>query len=1086
MKIRLCIALSLIAAASLALGCLGEEPEGIALAQSASTTVKMDFFHKPLPEIPLPNDIATRYDATSATGRRINASLVATTSFEAKTRKLIDTLDGWGTFQTITVPFTGPLDVTSITKAHRDKDYKLSDDVVYLINVDGSSEEYGRIHHLDLGNGNYPVVLESMDKYWKNDPRDWTLSLLYDEEDEDLNKNGKIDDGEDTDGDGVLDVPNYLPGKTPAKTDLAGRADALMTFYERETNTLILRPMDVMRERTTYAVVITRRLLDKNGKPVGSPFPYINHTSQNSALEKLEDVLPAGLKMEDVAFAWSFTTQSVQSQIKAVRDGLYGKGKQAHLGSKFPAKIKGLEKLVDPTHTNFKSKKNLYILQSEHFAEAFKLVAIQLLGVKEGSEAYKGALEANKYVDYHVIGSFSSPQLWERFDKDGKMIPYNDQSWPVDLDRKAANARDETVYFWLTVPRKEVSPRKDGKPAGTVILGHGYGGNRTDILSMGGLMAKWGMAAISIDCVSHGLDLKATDKLLAEAIVGQYGLKPFLQAVFKDRAWDQNFDGAVDSGADFWSAYVFHTRDMVRQSALDYMQLVRILRSFDETRTWDFDVNGDGKKELAGDFDGDGYVDIGGKDTIIAMTGGSLGGIMSMVVGGAEPEVSVIAPVAGGAGLGDVGIRSRQGGVPEAFILRTMGPIITGSPNTKTGGTTMEFILPDLNRARTLPFATVTGVSKGDTIFIENLSNKEKGCGVVSAKGTLRMTIPSDNPAPLAKGSSTAYSCSRDKGTAKETLYSGDKLILSFYRGYAIGGEDCKLNPSFKGKAYHTIDKFEAKLTYQAMVCEKDKTLISPAEGLGLRRADPALRRFTSFASFIIEPGDPAVFMPGLLRRPPTYANVKKGKPTHSLVITTMGDMNVPASSGVTAGRLAGIIDYLNPDARYGMPANQKLIETYAAEAVHTMKRYTHPTTKKGIHLDIENFSQGKDHWGTDVPRLDKPMHLGMDRTDGHGGISGAVFPMSDPAGTHGFDLPGEMTDKAIKICKSACKKTGGSDPCSCNTGKYYDIGNFMFNMIGRYFSGGGKTLSTNLCNSSNSCHDFLKAPKVRAKSTLP
>ena len=65
--------------------------------------------------------------------------------------------------------------------------------------------------------------------------------------------------------------------------------------------------------------------------------------------------------------------------------------------------------------------------------------------------------------------------------------------------------------------------------------------------------------------------------------------------------------------------------------------------------------------------------------------------------------------------------------------------------------------------------------------------------------------------------------------------------------------------------------------------------LISPAEGLGLRRADPALRRFTSFASFIIEPGDPAVYMPGLLRRPPTYANLKKGKGTHSLIITTMG-----------------------------------------------------------------------------------------------------------------------------------------------------------------------------------------------------
>ncbi len=1078
---------ALITASILSLGCLGEEPEGIALAAAASTTVKMDFFHRPLPEIPLPNDIATRWDASSATGRRINASMVAPTMFESKVRKLIDDLDGWGTFQAITIPFSGPLDITSITKAHRDKDYKLSDDVVYLINIDGKSPEYGRIHHLDIGNGNYPVVLESLDKYWKNDPREWTISLLYEEEDEDTNKNGVLDDGEDTDGDGVLDKPNYLPGKSPAKTDLAGRADALMSFYERQSDTLILRPMDVMRERTTYAVVVTRRLLDAKGKPVGSPYPYINHTAQNTALEHLADVLPAGLKMDDIAFTWSFTTQTVNSNMAAVRDGMYGKGKQAQLATQFPAKVKALEKLVDPEHKNFKTKKNLYILQAEHFNEAFKQIATGLLGIKDGSEAFKVALEANKYIDYHVIGSFSSPQLFQRFDQNGDMIPYNDQSWPNDLDRKVVNARDETVYFWLTVPRKEASPRKDGKPAGTVILGHGYGGNRTDILSMGGLMAKWGMAAISIDCVSHGLDLGSTDKALAEVIVGQYGVKNFLTAVFKDRAWDQNFDGRVDSGADFWSAYVFHTRDMVRQSAVDYMQLVRVLRAFDGSTTWDLDVNGDGKKELAGDFDADGYVDVGGKDSTIAMVGGSLGGIMSMVVGGLEPEVSVIAPVAGGAGLGDVGIRSRQGGVPEAFILRTMGPIITGTPDTKTGETTMEFILPDLNRARELKFASVKGVKAGDTVVVQNLSNKELGCGVVGKTGKLRMTIPSDNPRALAKGKTSTYSCYKDKGTKKEAWFTGDKLKLTFYSGYVIAGEDCKLKDDAAGKAYHTIDKFGADMTYQNLVCEKDKVLISPAEGLGLRRADPALRRFTSFASFIIEPGDPVVFVPGLLRRPPTYANVKKGKPTHTMVITTMGDMNVPASSGLTAGRVAGIIDYLKPDPRYSMPANQQVIETYTAEAVHNLKRYTHPTTGSGIHMDVENFSQGTDHWGTTVPRLSKPLRLGMDRQDGRGGVSAAIFPMSRLDGSHGFDMPGEMTDSAIKECQKACKKTGGSDPCGCTTKKHFDIGNFMFNMIGRYFSTGGKVMSTNLCNSRNDCHDFPKsAPKVRDKSTLP
>ena len=78
---------------SLALvGCFSQEPEGIGAAAPAATTVVYDFFAKPLPNIPLPNDLATRYDATSATGRRLNASLVTPTQFNSTVRQLVDQL----------------------------------------------------------------------------------------------------------------------------------------------------------------------------------------------------------------------------------------------------------------------------------------------------------------------------------------------------------------------------------------------------------------------------------------------------------------------------------------------------------------------------------------------------------------------------------------------------------------------------------------------------------------------------------------------------------------------------------------------------------------------------------------------------------------------------------------------------------------------------------------------------------------------------------------------------------------------------------------------------------------------------------
>ena len=142
-------------------GCLSVVPHELDEFTPQSTTVKFDFLARPLPEIPLPNDIAMRFDPTSPTGQRINASMLAPTGLERYVRTRIDQLDGWGINQPISIPFTGALDVTSIIEGHHVPDgepdtYDLSDDVVYLIDVDRDSPEFGRKIYLDLGQGNYP------------------------------------------------------------------------------------------------------------------------------------------------------------------------------------------------------------------------------------------------------------------------------------------------------------------------------------------------------------------------------------------------------------------------------------------------------------------------------------------------------------------------------------------------------------------------------------------------------------------------------------------------------------------------------------------------------------------------------------------------------------------------------------------------------------------------------------------------------------------------------------------------------------------------------------------------------------------
>ena len=71
---------------------------------------------------------------------------------------------------------------------------------------------------------------------------------------------------------------------------------------------------------------------------------------------------------------------------------------------------------------------------------------------------------------------------------------------------------------------------------------------------------------------------------LAEGLLSVRGVRQFGEAALTDRAFDQNNDGFKDSGADFWTSYVFHTRDMVRQCTLDHMQLVKMIRSWDGVR----------------------------------------------------------------------------------------------------------------------------------------------------------------------------------------------------------------------------------------------------------------------------------------------------------------------------------------------------------------------------------------------------------------------------------------------------------------------------------------------------------------------
>jgi len=989
----------------LAAACGAPEARGLwPTPEGSGAQVRWDVTAKPLPELPFPNDFATRYDPSSPSKRRLDVSLVAKTDWERSTREGLDQLDGFSTYAPVTVAFDRPLDLESLISRHQGDDYAPRNDAVFVFDVSPDSPDFCQPMPLDLGEGNFPLTLEARAPY-PNDPEPLAQQLLFEEREEDRNHDGKLDLGEDLDMDGVLDHPNLrFPGDGPFST---------LGWYERETNTLIMKPVLPLRERTTYAAVITRRVLDETGRPVRSPFPYVNHAEQTKTLEPLNECLARqGLALEDVAFTWAFTTQNTSADFQAVRDGLYGVGPMQRLAEQFPAELTQLYPVREPGQGV-----NVRIIPGAAMYQAAKDL-LPLLQSLASKEALDGIVESIRFVDFYAVFSFDSPQFFPREDASGATLPLYRQTWQVDPVTGAAFVRPEKVTVLLTVPKNRKGP------APVAILGHGYTSFKVDPLLLGGYFARHGIASVGMEAVGHGLPFSPVEIDAARGLVSSKGLVPFLNAVVNHRAIDLDGDKLPDSGGDFFTTFVFHTRDMVRQSTVDFMQLVRVLRSFDGRRRWKYDTSGDGAPDLAGDFDGDGQVDVGGPAPI-HMTGGSLGGILSTMVGGSEPQIDLALPFSGGAGLIDLGARSVHGGVLEAITLRMLGPLLVTLPAEQGDGLELWEYVASLNKLETRKLARVpVALNESDTAVLTNLKTGEYRCARVQAGGRLRAAISSDQ---------------------------GDALRLQVFSGVLPPKtpEGCVVpDDAVPAWTQETLD-FDAR--YHGVDFKAGTPLIAFDTGLGLRRQSPELRRTLELAQLGVDRGDPINFAPNFERRHLEYGTGEVVK-TRSIVLNVIGDMDVPIASGASIARAAGFIELRQKDPRYGATVNRVLIDRGVLEGVERTHRYQ-DAKGRDVLMDVENFSQaaGKDD-GFDVPRLSPPLRA-VGQSPRVGGVTGAIFPLVTPTGHHGFDPP--------------------------NPASKFDVGGFLVNLLGRYGSSGGETFDIEPCLADSSCAWLPPPPPV-------
>lgn len=730
-------------------GCIEENdaPEGLAKARpSGGPRIVWDLDARPFPEIPFPNDLATRVDPTSPTGRFVNVSLEGASDAEEDVRAKINRMNGFGTVSAMWLRFQAPLDLRNLLDRHAEPVPDFSDDAIYIVNVDPESEKFGEMMLIDIGRGNYPILHSRPNAYFDNDPRSMGTNLLYESVAEvDLNGNGELDPLEDTDDDGIWDVPNVLDlnsdPRAPGNT---------LEFYERETNTLILRTVMPLDPATTYAVVLTSALRGEDGAPIDSPFDTINHTRQTDALEPLRTILPAALpqrfdeSLKAVRFAWTFSTQDPTLEMQMVRAGLYGEGKMDYLQSNYPPELEmvhnGKKEGVD----------NPMTFDLGPLLDFLVPLLTQSFGVDNRAAA---ALEESfDNIDYVVSGSYISPYFLADDDGLATEDPVelaslrgnpadDDETFDIDLATGDARVGEDEVTFMCTVPKTIPGVREP--PFNTIIYSHAISSTRLEVvLLFGGSMAKLGFAMCAIDAVGHGVAIPPEFQVLVGRFTEFLDVPLFAGIVDHHRARDLNNDGAPESGGKYFTSDILHSRDNMRQTAIDQMQLIRILRTWDGEKRFPasidesspyvqargplvagWDQDGDGESEIAGDFNADGVPDFGG-DVAYAAFGTSLGGIQSAILAGIEPTVRNVASNAGGGILGEIAIRTEISNVRNGVQLRMFGPLLIADPviddNGFTGTVNLRWTLASADENVDVPFARIDGLEDGDRIVMRN------------------------------------------------------------------------------------------------------------------------------------------------------------------------------------------------------------------------------------------------------------------------------------------------------------------------------------------------------------------------------
>lgn len=939
-SLRSVLSLSLAAGAVAGLSCVPQSaPEGLRSSPPGEgPQVVFQWAEGEALSVPFPNDLLTRADRSASTGRRLNLSTLAPTALAGSLQKDLLAHDGFSAFAPITVAFDAPLDVAALDGRGR----PFEADPVLVVALGGQAQPGERVA-LDFGRGLYPLSVGDVRGYFPFGAHAGEDNLLFE-----TRARGRA-------------VANLRPGGDDPVLDL-------MDWYERETHTLILRPLEPLKPATTYAVVLTEALKGENGESVRSPFDWVHHMQQREALHLLPEALAQhGRSLDEVAFVWTFTTGSITEELEQMHSGLAGQGGWRWLGERFDPEI-----YVDRLRAADQAPALLPAASLQRALPALaEVIAPEADLVRWG--------EALAPVAALVGGSFVAPQfLVEEIalpHQEGRPV-IGETARFLPLRALAPQEVGEAlVPFWCAVPQATAAHQP---PFPVVIYLPDQQRSRADLLLWAGDLAAQGFATCGLDLFGQGVRLapeqeQALDELTlaGRAPEGSPGRPaPLRRSWQQSRARDLDQDGLVDPDGDTFSIDLVHMRDVQRQRVLEVAQFVRVLRSFDGAQSWESRFAGG---SLRGDFDGDGRVDFGGPQVAIHLSGQGMGANTALIAGALDPQIGRVAAVSAGGGYLDLLARSAQPGLREGLWSAALGPLVIGSLSSY-GETILSFITPTAGalagspiegaeETLGLPFGRELRMKVGDRVELLNLRTGAVGQTQVDAAGNFRVAVAAD--APIGQTLWLAQQRAQQQGRALDEGLLGDPLRLSL-----IGSDGRR----------RAIEVFDQAARYLGVDWAAGQPLVALSQGLGLKRQSPQLRRWLATAQILLDPADPVHYMAKLVQDPPEGAQDRG-----VFLLLTAGDTQVPVSAGLSLSRAAGLIDRAGDDA------------LVAEEAVRSLAR-VRPL------VDVDADWAGAQA----APTLARPQRR---RVEGPAGPIVLRQAYLGPEGAHGVGAPGVVVE---------------------------------------------------------------------------